>query len=529
MRLNRPSTSLWMGTSATPDYRPLEDDVYCDVAVIGAGIAGMSTAYMMAKRGAHVVVVDDGEIANGETIRTTAQISTLLDLRYFELEKIHGAERTKKIAESQYAAINMIQDIVTNEKIKCDFRRVDGYLFLGRNCPEEELHKEIEAMHRAGIPDATLHDFTPLTNKAIPSIRVTRQAQFHVTRYIAGLGNAIVRMGGRIYCHTHISEIVDGHPAKLVSDSGHRIHAREVVVTTNSPVSNVVAIHTKMAAYRSYVIAAEITRDAIPQALFWDTEDPYHYVRTFLMGDKEYVLVGGGDHKTGQASDFEARYEELEQWARDLIPSIGQIKFRWSGQIYEPVDGLAYIGRDPNHASNIHVATGFSGVGMTQGTLAGKIISDLILRSPNEWVEVYEPTRKSLLTTADYLKENLNSAAQYADYLKGGEVKCPADIELGEGAIISHEGHKLAVYRDEAGRVFQCSAICPHLKGIVSWNSSEKSWDCPAHGSRFSAVGTVIDGPANSNLEATQYDLDAEEEARRVEGIVPQFLPPEAC
>ena len=530
MRVNRPSTSLWMGTCAPPDFRPLDDDVYCDVAVIGGGIAGMSTAYMMARRGAHVVVVDDGEIANGETVRTTAQISTVLDVRYDELEKIHGAEKTIKIASSQYAAINMIEEIVRSEKISCDFKRVDGYLFLGEGSSRDELEKELEAMHRAGLSDATLLEFTPLTDRPLPCIRVGQQAQFHVTKYIQGLGNAVLQMGGRIYCHTHVSQIVDGHPAKLVTDLGNRIHAREVVVTTNSPVSNVVAIHTKMAAYRSYVIAAEIDREAIPQALYWDTEDPYHYIRTSFIGEKEYVLIGGGDHKTGQATDFEVRYLELEKWARELMPAMGNVEFRWSGQIYEPVDGLAYIGRDPNHAPNINVATGFSGVGMTQGTLAGKIISDLILRSPNEWVELYEPTRKSLLATADYLKENLNSAAQYVDYLKGAEAESPADIDLGEGAIVIHDGHKLAVYRDEEGRVFQCNAICPHLKGIVCWNSSEKSWDCPAHGSRFSAVGTVIDGPANENLEATQYDLDENEAAIRSgetsPGIVPGLIPP---
>ncbi len=529
MTRSRPTTSLWMGTSASPDFRPLDDDVYCDVAIIGAGIAGMSTAYMMAKRGAHVVLIDDGEIAGGETIRTTAQISSLLDLRYHELERIHGLDRTRKIAASQYAAINMIESTVRAEKIQCDFKRVDGYLFLGRNVQREELEKELEAMHRAGISDATLLEYTPMTCRQLPSIRVSRQAQFHVTKYISGLAQAISRMGGRIYCHTHITEIVDGHPAKLVTDTNHRVQAREVVVATNSPVSNIVAIHTKMAAYRSYVIAAEIERDAIPQALFWDTEDPYHYIRTFVMGDKEYVLVGGGDHKTGQISDYEARYQELEAWAREMLPIMGQVKYRWSGQIYEPVDGLAYIGRDPNHAPNINVATGFSGVGMTQGTLAGKIISDLILRSPNEWVELYDPTRKSLIKTADYLAENLNSAAQYVDYLKGGEVSSAADIPLGEGAVLVHDGHKLAVYRDEQGRVFQCSAICPHLKGIVTWNSSEKSWDCPAHGSRFNAVGTVIDGPANANLESTQFNLDAEEEERRSTGSLIQLLPPEAC
>ena len=529
MRHSRPSTSLWMGTGAAPDFRPLEDDVYCDVAVIGAGIAGMSTAYMMAKRGAHVVLIDDGEIAGGETIRTTAQISTLLDLRYHELERIHGLDKTRKIAASQYASINMIENNIRTENIQCDFKRIDGYLFLGRQSSREELEKELDAMHRAGISDAALLEYTPMTCRPLPSIRVSKQAQFHVTKYIAGLAEAIVGMGGRIFCHTHITQIVDGHPAKLVTDTNHRVHAREVVVATNSPVSNIVALHTKMAAYRSYVIAAEVERDSVPQALFWDTEEPYHYIRTFMMGEKEYVLVGGGDHKTGQASDYEERYKDLEDWAREILPLMGEVKFRWSGQVYEPVDGLAYIGRDPNHAPNINVATGFSGVGMTQGTLAGKIISDLILRSPNEWVDLYDPTRKSLVTTAEYLAENLNSAAQYVDYLKGGEVACPADIPLGEGAIIVHDGNKLAVHRDEQGRVFQCAAICPHLKGIVTWNSSEKSWDCPAHGSRFNAVGTVIDGPANANLETTQYNLDAQPEERPATANLLHLAPPEAC
>lgn len=215
------------------------------------------------------------------------------------------------------------------------------------------------------------------------------------------------------------------------------------------------------------------------------------------------MIIGGADHKTGQDTDFEGKFRELEQWSRAFLRGVGPTQYRWSGQLYEPIDGVAYIGKAPGHSDNVYMATGFSGVGMTQGMLAGMLIADYIAGIPNPYMDVYEPGRISVKSGPEYLLENLNTAAQYGAHLQGSSATLQS-IAPGEGDIVVDNGKKIAAYKDEAGNIFQCSAVCPHLKGIVTWNSCEKSWDCPAHGSRFDARGQVIDGPANKDLDTIE-------------------------
>ncbi len=509
MKTTRPTTPIWEEFDVLPEIKPLDVNVTCDVAVIGAGIAGVSTAYMLAREGVQVLLVDDGRIGGGETIRTTAHITCALDVPFTELERMHGLDRMRDVVRSLRTAIDVFEENVAVEKVDCDFKRLDAYIFQGKETEKDELLNELDAMQRLGLLDVECLDRTPSILKNGACIKVPHQAQIQISSYLAALTASIVRLGGQIYCNTHIRSITDGDPAELTTDTGNTIRAKHVVVCTNSPISNAIAIHTKLAAYRSYVIAAELISNDFLPGLYWDTEEPYHYFRTQRLGSKEMLIIGGNDHKTGQASDFEQRYNDLEMWARENLPRLGPVEYRWSGQVYEPVDGLAYIGRDPGHESNVYVAAGFSGVGMAQGTLAGLILSDLIMQRPNEWSDIYDPSRKVLAAAGRYLKENVNSVAQYADYLKPDDSCCVEDIPAGEGAILQSGMKKVAVYKDEAARVFTCSAICPHLKGIVTWNTSEKSWDCPAHGSRFTATGEVIDGPANCNLESAELSSDA--------------------
>jgi len=235
-----------------------------------------------------------------------------------------------------------------------------------------------------------------------------------------------------------------------------------------------------------------------------DTEDPYHYMRSAHKNDKVYVIIGGEDHRAGQIADYDARFDRLEEWARLMLPAIGPIEYRWSGQVYDPVDGLPLIGRDPEQSENFYVATGFSGSGITNGTLGAMIIRDQILGRQNDLIEIYDPSRKTVAALPEYVRENINSVKQYTQYLSGTQVASAAEIPPGQGAVIARGLSHFAVYKDENGQVIECSAVCPHAKGLVCWNTAEKTWDCPAHGSRFSCTGEVIDGPANRNLEAKQ-------------------------
>jgi nitrite reductase/ring-hydroxylating ferredoxin subunit len=273
-------------------------------------------------------------------------------------------------------------------------------------------------------------------------------------------------------------------------------------VATNTPVNDLVTMHTKQAPYRTYVIGARIAKGAVPHLLLWDTPDPYHYVRVqpAVNGDAhEYLIVGGEDHKTGQAEDYDERFARLEAWTRERFP-IEDVPLRWSGQVMEPVDGMAFIGRNPGE-ENVYIATGDSGNGMTHGTVAGMLLTDLILGRDNPWAPLYEPSRMSLRAAAEFARENLNVAAQYADYVTPGDVGSLGDVRAGEGAIVRRGLKQVAAYRDLEGTVHQFSAVCTHLGCIVAWNATENSWDCPCHGSRFHPIdGHVLNGPANTGL-----------------------------
>lgn len=504
--------SAWTATADVPDFPPLDSDMQADVCVIGAGIAGLTTAYLLTKAGKSVVVIDDGPICGGETQRTTAHLSNVLDDRFFEIEKEYSTERAKLAFESHSAAIKLIESNVTEEKIDCDFTRLDGYLFAGESGlmshHEHILDKELKTARKIGFTDAEMLDTVPLKFFPEPRkcIRFPMQGQFHVLKYLKAIAKSILRGGGQIFTRAHASEIKDGDIVRVKTTSGYTISAKALVVATNSPISDWVKVHTKQAAYRTYVIAGKVPIGVVPKGLYWDTEHSYHYIRTTpIDGDSqnELLIIGGEDHRTGQEPHPEDCFKKLEEWSKKMFPVMKSIDYRWSGQVMETSDGLAFIGRDPAHGKNVFIATGDSGMGMTHGSIAGMLLTDLILGNQNPWVELYDPSRKMFSTATEYIAENANTAWQYTDYIKPADVKAISDIECGEGAVMHHEGEHIAVHRSsDCERTVQCSAVCPHLKGIVSWNSVEKSWDCPAHGSRFKGTGEVINGPANSNLAA---------------------------
>ena len=506
------TTSVWMGTTEVPQFQPLTQDLRANVCVIGAGIAGMTTAYLLARAGRAVVLIDDGQIGGGETSRTTAHLTAALDDRYYNIQKLHGEEGARLAAESHMSAIHRIETIASMEDIDCDFQRVEGYLFLGGNSKRVELERELEATHRAGINDTQLVDRIPLSFwDSGPALRFPRQATFHPLKYLKGLARAILRDGGKIYTGVHAEKIEDGEPARVTTSEGHVIGADNVVVCTNTPVNDWLIMHTKQYAYRTYVIGARIPKGSVPHGLYWDTPDPYHYIRiqqgedgTGRELDYDILIVGGEDHKTGQATDTQERFVRLEQWTRERFPMIERIEYRWSGQVMEPVDYLAYIGRNPGGDEHIYIATGDSGNGMTHGTIAGIILNELVQGRKHQWAKLYDPSRVKLRATPEYLKENVNVAEQYKDWFTKGDVDRADEIQPGEGAVLGTGRGKIAVYRDDRGKIHQLSAVCPHLYGIVHWNDTEKSWDCPCHGSRFDPYGKVVNGPAIVGLSPVE-------------------------
>lgn len=518
------SESVWMTSELVRMYHPLHEGIRdVDVCVIGGGISGLTTAYLLAKSGKQVVVLDDGPIASGETERTTAHLTSVMDRRYYELERIHGTENATLIAQSQRAAIEIIESIVIELKLDCDFQRVNGYLFLADGDARENLEKELETVQRLGFFGAEMVEVLPF-GLPVPAIKFPRQAQFHVLKYINGLCDAIESLGGQIFAYEHVDVIADGHPVTVKSKSGKTVEARALVVATNSPVSDWLKMHTKQAPYRTYAIGVNIEKGLVPDALYWDTAHPYHYIRlapkdpihpeaTEVGSDsghedrcEEMLIVGGEDHRTGEADDADERFAYLERWMRGKLPVSGPVVLRWSGQIYEPVDGLGFIGHDPAHGDNVYITTGSSGTGMTHGTISGVILTDLIIGRENLWAKVYDPARKPLKAPLTFLKENIASVAQYGKCLAPGEIASSDELAPGEGAIMRRGMQQVAVYRDETGHLHELSATCKHMGATVCWNSCEKTWDCPAHGARYDGNGQVLNGPANSNLDPAPPD-----------------------
>jgi glycine/D-amino acid oxidase-like deaminating enzyme/nitrite reductase/ring-hydroxylating ferredoxin subunit len=492
--------SLWAASADLPQFSPLQKTLHVDVCVVGAGIAGLTTAYLLARAGRRVAVLDDGPVAGGMTQMTTGHITHALDDRYFELESVQGREAARLAADSHTAAIDRIATIVKQEAIDCDFTRLDGYLFLAQDDRPATLARELDAAHRAGLRAVELVERAPFASfDSGPCLRFPDQAQFNAVKYLAGLARAIAHEGGQIFTGSHADRIEGGVPG-VVHVGKHVVSADAVVVATNVPVNDRVAIHTKQAPYMTYVIAAPVPRGSVARVLSWDTGDPYHYIRTQPGDGQDYLIVGGEDHKTGQASDAAERYARLEAWARERFPMMGEVEFAWAGQVMETQDYLAFIGRNPMDHDNVFIATGDSGMGITHGTIAGMLLADLILGRPNPWEALYDPSRVTLRAAADFARENSNVALQYADWLTGGDVESAEQIAPGSGAIVRRGLDKLAVYRDEHGQLHERLAKCPHLGCLVHWNASETTWDCPCHGSRFDCRGKVINGPANRDL-----------------------------
>jgi glycine/D-amino acid oxidase-like deaminating enzyme/nitrite reductase/ring-hydroxylating ferredoxin subunit len=504
------STSLWLETAETLSTEPLTSDIAPDICVVGAGIAGLTTAYLLACEGHSVVVIDAARVGGGQTAMTTAHLSYVIDDTFKEMLRLHGPDGARLACESHRMAIDRIETICREEHIDCAFERVDGYLFLGQGHKERELEDEMEAARAVGAK-VTRESNAPVNGfKSGPCLHFIDQAQFHPLQYLRGLAEAFQRRGGRIFSDTKAIAAEGGKAARVRTAKGHTISPGSIVVATNSPFNDLVTIHTKQAPYHTYAIGARVAPGAITHALYWDTEDPYHYVRLQqtterdLGGDSddsvEILIVGGEDHKAGQAQDADARFARLERWMREHFPAAGAVELRWSGQVMETVDGLAFIGRNPLDAENVYIVTGDSGMGMTHGTIGGMLITDLIQRRQNPWQALYDPTRMRSGAAIEWVKENLNVALQYTSWFTAGDVTSIDQITPGNGAVIAESGRKVAVYRDERGDVHKRSAVCPHLGCIVRWNPAASTWDCPCHGSRFDKLGAVMNGPSPSDL-----------------------------
>lgn len=503
---NGESVSVWYDSQIMPQYISLKEDFRADVCIIGGGVAGLTTAYLLMREGKKVCVLEAAELGSGQSGRTTAQLCNALDDRFSTLENYHGEKGLQLAIQSHSEAIRKVQQIIEREKIECEMEKISGYLFADGDDRKDILEKELEAAHRGGLIEVELFKNSAFSFfETGPCLHFPKQLQLHPLKYLRGLAEAITRGGGMIFTNSIVKEIVGGKDAYVKTRDNSIVYCSDIVVATNTPINDIVTIHTKQAAYRTYVLGFRVPKKSIPRALFWDTLDPYHYIRLESDNTSDILIVGGEDHKTGQEDNPEDCYTRLEEWTKVRFPMAKEPIYKWSGQIMEPVDGLAYLGLNPGDEDNVYIITGDSGNGMTHATIGAMLITDLILKRENPWEKLYTPKRISLRSSKNYLQENINVAWQYADWI-GPKYKPNFEtLEMEEGVVFRDGTEMIAAYKNNTGVVEFMTAACPHLAGVLSWNSAEKSWDCPCHGSRFDCHGKMIEGPAISDLKTVDY------------------------
>ena len=500
-----PSLSYWTDSSSFPRFPTLDRDLTADVVVVGAGITGLTTAYLLARSGRSVVLLERRRCVEMDTAHTSAHLTMVTDVRLTELVDNLGRTHAQAVWDAGRAAIAQIDEIACEHEIDCAFKWVEGYLHARDSrdgASEADTFRDEAALACALGFDATFMTTVPFAGG--PGIRFHDQARFHPRRYLAGVARAIADAGGQIFEESEAAEFRESPLG--VKANGQWVSCGDIVIATHNPLMGIASMasasifQTKLALYTSYVVSGRIPRGTVPDALFWDTGDPYRYIRLEAHRDHDLLIVGGEDHKTGQADDTRDCFEELERIARERVPDI-ELTHRWSGQVIETPDGLPYIGRMADHQ---YAATGFAGNGLTFGTVSAMLITETIAGHDNPWTELFEPRRTALRRGLwEYVKEN----ADYPYYMlrdrfAGAEGRSVRAVKRGEGKVIEQNGEKVAAYRDSHGALTLRSAVCTHMGCVVGWNTAEGTWDCPCHGSRFTPQGDVIAGPAEAPMAA---------------------------
>ncbi len=491
--------SAWQKSVSLTVNKPVpENTATYDCLIVGGGITGMTAALLLQQYGKRTVVADAHTLGYGTTGGTSAHINTFADTTYSEAESAFGEEGARLFAAAILEGYNCIKQNVGDLNIDCDFAVKPGYLYAEN---EDEV-KQLDEIYQAAIKVGVAVEYTsevPTPVSYQKALLFADQAQFHPLKYLKGLADAYVTAGGSVLEHTLIEKVTTENGLHIAVAGEQRILARKVIYATHLP-PNINVFNFECAPYRSYVMAAKLHSGQYPDALIYDSQEPYHYVRTHQIDGEPLLLIGGLDHKTGH-DDPEKAFAELEKYARKYY-NISSVKYRWSSQYYVPVDGLPYIGQMPSAAEGIYCATGYNGNGMMLGSVSGKILSDLASGRESKYQEVFKPSRvKPVDGFSEFVKENADVAYRFvADRFGIHNTDSLKRLAPGTGKLVELDGHKIAAYCDEEGQIHALNPVCTHAACIVNWNSEEKSWDCPCHGARYDIDGKVLTGPTTKDL-----------------------------
>lgn len=469
-----------------------------DVAIVGAGITGLTTAYLLAKSGKRVAVLEAMEVGKGTTGSSTGNLYTPVDERLYKVASKHDESVLQAVVSSRTEAVNFIEQRVQEFSIDCEFKRVPWYLFTTDSKQAQQIRQELEAVQKSGIA-ATGEVPADFPYNAEAVINIANQAQFNPLKYVQGLAAGIASDNCRIYENTKVLQVEDGEPCMVHTERG-QVRTAKVVMATHSP-KGVYAVHSAMEAYREYAIAVRLKGDLPASGTYWHLQQQHHYsVRPYSNGSGDFLLVLGEPHMVGHQEHNEENLRKVEEYARKHF-DVESVAYRWAAQNYRPADLLPYIGSSPMQ-NNVYIATGFAADGLVWGTVAAQIIQDAILGKDNPWAKTFDPKRFTPVASASkVIDENVHVVKHLVeDYLLPDDTVELREIKSGEAKTLELNDKKVAAYRDEQGELHVVSSVCTHMGCVVHWNSAEKSWDCPCHGSRFSVDGEVIEGPAYRNL-----------------------------
>lgn len=488
--------SLWVATAGTTDYPVLPGDLEVDVAVIGAGIAGLTAALALKRTGRTVAVIDAARIGTGVTGHTTGKVTSLHRLAYTELARTHGNDTARVYGQANQSAIEHIAHLVASEGIDCDFRRVANYTYAETGETLDLVREEASIAARLGLPAAFTTD-VPLPFPVKGAVRFDGQAQFHAVKYLQGLARAVQGDASFVFEQTQVQRIHDRSPAVVDTEHGS-VRARDVIIATNVPFGGQGLFALRCHLHRSYIVAGRV--DTAPlDATFISVDEPMRSILTAKVNGTSYVLAGGEGHRASESGDSAARYRRLAAFAHDRL-GVQEVAYRWSTQDGMPLDGLPYVGLMSPTSKHVYVITGLRKWGLSNGTAAALILADALSGRENHWASVFNSNRITPAASAGrFVKENVRAVASVmAGKLRGW--RGHTDLSPGEGTVIKVKGESTAVYKDADGEIHAVSATCTHLGCTVGFNAAEATWDCPCHGSRFSTDGSVIQGPAAKNL-----------------------------